>query len=256
VAVIEAVLVDSREPAWVQGLTFGGVLVSVMQLDSGDVQAVTKDGCLLSIERKTADDLINTLRDERLFPQMARLAEPRMDQQLAGQALTYWPYLVITGHLQPGPNGKVVTERGETGWAYSAIQGALLSIQEMGVFVVQCEGDQNFEQCVLSLGKRSRKDIQKILPPRPGMMMGPGLALLASLPGIGPEKAIELMHWADNLPGHAIAGLTDLEIPAPVGESLRKRIRQVLGLKDNQNLDIWMNQKDQEILKVLEKTGG
>jgi len=63
------------------------------------------------------------------------------------------------------------------------------------------------------------------------------------------------MNWAGNLPAHAIAGLTDLEIPAPVGEGTRRRIRQMLGLRDTQMLDIWINNKDQEILKVLEKTG-
>ncbi len=252
---ITAVLIDSREPTWVQKLSFGGVPTSVIQLDYGDIQAVTDDGHLLSIERKAADDLIGTLREERLFPQIARLAEPRIDQHINNQSLTYWPYLIITGEFRTGSGGKVITERGETGWSWTAIQGALLNIQEMGVFVIQCANDQDFENCVIGLGKRKREGIQKILPPRPAMLLGPGTAFLASLPGIGPDRAMGLMNWAGNLPAHAIAGLTDLEIPAPVGEGTRRRIRQMLGLRDTQMLDIWINNKDQEILKVLEKTG-
>jgi hypothetical protein len=58
--VITAALVDSREPQWMQSLTFGGVPTVVTLLDSGDVWAVTDDGHTLMIERKTPSDLLNT----------------------------------------------------------------------------------------------------------------------------------------------------------------------------------------------------
>jgi hypothetical protein len=251
---ISAVMIDSREPAWVQSLSFSGAPKAIAELESGDVQVVTDDGHTLIIERKTADDLLNSLKDERLFPQMTRITEQRIDQQMIGLPMTVWPYLVITGELHNGPNGKAVTDRGTTGWAYSAIQGALLSIQEMGVFVAQC-AEMDFEQTIVRLADRRRDEAyQKILPPRPGLMLGPSTALLAALPGIGPDRAVELMKWAGSA-GFALAGLTDPEVDCPVGKAIQRRVRQVLGLEANQYMSIWANDTGETVLKILEKEG-
>lgn len=250
---IEAAMIDSREPVWIQKLTFGGVPTSVIELASGDVQAVTSDGHVLCIERKTPDDLLNTLREERLFPQAAKLAEPRLDQLLGNQPTTYWPYLIVTGPLHADANGRVHTERGETGWSLASVWGALLNVQEMGVFVTLCNGDADFERCVLALGKRERGPIQQVLPPRPAALLGPGHAMLTALPGIGVETASKLLTWAGGVPAHVLAGLVDLDIQAPVGETLRRRVRQVLGLRDREIFDLWTNPRGDEVLKVLEK---
>jgi len=251
---ISAVMIDSREPAWVQGLSFGGAPKAIAELEAGDVQVVTDDGHTLIIERKTADDLLNSLKDERLFPQMTRITEQRIDQQMIGLPMTVWPYLVITGELRNGPNGKAVTDRGTTGWPYSAIQRALLSIQEMGVFVAQC-AEMDFEQTIIRLADRRRDEAyQKILPPRPGLMLGPSTALLAALPGIGPDRAVQLMQWAGSA-GFALAGLTDPEVDCPVGKAIQRRVRQVLGLEANQYMSIWANDTGETVLKILEKEG-
>jgi hypothetical protein len=252
---ITACMIDSREPDWVQHLDFDGVPTSVETLEYGDLHAVTDDGCLLVIERKTPDDLLNSLRDDRLFIQMAGLAELRITEQLAGNMMT-WPYLVITGEL--GNNhGKVTTpERGVTGWDYNALQGALLDIQQMGVFIISCSGDMDFENCVIRLGKR-RREPMKLLPPRPAVVLGPGAALLASLPGIGIERVIELMRWSNNVPAHAITGLTDLAINPPgIPKNVQHKVRSVLGLKAHQDFVTWVNSENDEILQVVEKVGG
>lgn len=251
---IEACLIDSREPTWIQHLTFGGVPTSVVMLETGDVQAITDDGHMLLIERKTPEDLLNTLRDERLFPQAARMSQIRYEEQLGGSVTTY-PYLVITGDLR-NVHGKVATDdRGPTGWEWSAVQGALLSIQEMGVFVTFCNGDADFEDCVLRLGARARKEEIKLLPPRVPVILGPGSSFLAGLPGIGTERVTELMKWCENIPAHALAGITDLEIQAPIPAGVRKRIRAMLGLRDKQIIDLWINGQGDEVFKVLEKVG-
>lgn len=249
---IAAVLIDSREPAWIQKLTFGDQPCSVLALEYGDLHVATEDGQLLVIERKTPEDFLNSLRDDRLMAQMQRMAEIRIDEQING-ALTTWPYLVITGDFRRSGNGHVVTDgRGPTGWDYNAIQGALLTIQEMGVFVMFCGGDRDYEDCVIRLANRKRDTEYKLLPPRPAMMLGPGAAFLAGLPGVGVERVTELMTWAANVPAHALVGITDLEINAPLPQTVRKKIRALLGLKDRQTLELWINASEDETPRVME----
>ncbi len=64
---IATVIIDSREPKWVQELSFGGVPTAVAQLDYGDLHVLCEDDCMLIIERKTPDDFLNSLRNERLL---------------------------------------------------------------------------------------------------------------------------------------------------------------------------------------------
>jgi ERCC4-type nuclease len=243
---ITACMIDSREPEWVQNLKFGGVPTVVTLLDAGDIWAVTDDGHTLMIERKTPDDFLNTLRDERLFPQLTRLAEKRQEQQEKGEKPTYWPYLVITDEFKR--NGqKVYTER-ETGWSWSSLQGALLTIQEMGVMVVTCGGDSDFEPCVIRLGERNRSEVLNLLPPRQPIMWGPKEAFIAALPGIGPDKTLKIMTWADNNLFYALMGLTDLSMDCPVegvGKITRQKIRDFLGLSDKKTIEMVLDEASQ-----------
>ena len=252
---IQAITIDSREPDWIKNLSFGGLPTAILMLESGDLQAVCDDGCILVVERKTPDDLLNTLRDERLFPQLARLVQPRLDEQANSLSIT-WPYLMITGELRRGPNGKVITaDRGPTGWSWDAVQGALLTVQEMGVMVMQC-GENEYEEAIIRLGKRQRGEL-KLLPPRVPNILGPQAALLATLPGIGVEKTLEILTWAGGHLGHALSGLTDLSIKeAPVGLATRRKIRGVFGLRDAEQFATTLNLEDDEVFDVLEKTTG
>lgn len=235
---ITAVLIDSREPDSIKSLKFNGLPTTVTFLETGDVWAVTDDNHTLMIERKTPEDFLGSLKDDRLFPQLARMTEARNNQQLAGQPVTTWPYLVITDVFTADRNGKVITDRGVTGWSFSAVMGAILSIQEMGVFVVFCNGQADYQDCILRLGRRNRTDEMKLLPPRPANILGPKATFLASLPGIGIERVQELLDWSDNNLANALSGITDMTIKAPIGKSLRQNIRALLGLEENQTLEV------------------
>lgn len=247
---ITAILIDSREPAWVQKLQFGGVPTSVAELESGDLWAVTDTGHTLVIERKTPDDLLGSIKDNRLFPQMARLAQYRYGDQSQGKPVTHWPYLVICGSVVGGADGKAVTPRGQTGWNFASVQGALLSIQEMGVFIVYANNDLDFEATVLRLGERNRDQFMDILPARTENVWGAPAAFIASLPGIGLERTKAVMDWAGNVPAHALSGLVDLEIEAPVPLATRRKIRNFLGLREGQELAIRFNELEDEIIKA------
>ena len=239
---ISAVMIDQREPMWVKDLRFGNVPITHGVLDAGDFWVVTDDNKILCIERKTPNDFLSTLKEERLFVQMAGL------QELRNQG--YWPYLMITGDMHRGTNGHVVTDR-ETGWLWSAVEGALLSIQEMGIFVVHCAGDTDLESSIIRLSERNR-DEKMILPPaRIAKVLGIQAGFLCGLPGIGPDKVTEIL-TACSTPAWALVALTDsVSIIPGVGPGIKNNVRFTLGLKDNEQLGIFTNDLDDEVLKTL-----
>lgn len=239
---ITAVMVDQREPDWIKNLHFNGAPVTHGILDAGDFWVVTDDNKMLCIERKTPNDFLNTLKEERLFVQMAGLQELRKQG--------YWSYLMITGELTRGANGHVYTDR-ETGWSWNAIEGALLSVQEMGIFVTHCAGDTDLEAAIIRLADRSR-DEKMILPPaRIGKVLGIQAGFLCGLPGIGPEKVGPILSYCGT-PAWAMVALTDATTQIPgVGKGIKNNIRYTLGLKDNEQLGIILDQQDNEVLTIL-----
>jgi ERCC4-type nuclease len=224
---ITAIMIDTREPEWVQKLTFGGIPTIVTMLPEGDVMAATATDEIILIERKTPDDFLNTLRDERLFPQLANMLDR-----------TRWAYLMITGELQRGANGNIITDRGQTGWNWAAVQGALLTIQEMGIFVTYAAGDTDYENSVLRIGNRDRKLDLLLAPAKFPRILSAQEALVAALPGIGTERLQIVMDFCGSA-AWAICALSDKDsqikgIPANV----KVKVRAALGLKDDEQLGI------------------
>lgn len=220
---IAAAMVDTREPAWVQGLRFGGAPTIPAALDAGDVMVTCDDGAILAIERKQVSDLLNSIADERLFDQLRRLRQT-----------SQWAYLVITGELTADVAGKAVADGRATGWNYASVTGALLTAQEMGVMVVQVPSDDDFEVTVVRLANRSRGPIT-LTPARDASILGDGWAVVASLPGVGLER-VKCVREVSDTPASAIQHLTDygphaLKIPN-IGDGVRRRIRRALGLDD------------------------
>ena len=237
---IATVIIDSREPQWVQDLTFGDVPTAVTALDYGDLHVLCEDDCTLVIERKTPDDFLNSLKDDRLFVQSAKCAQARLEAQLRWDTVdTIWPYIVITGQFYPAENGKTITPRGVTGWNWNSVMGALLTIQEMGTAVVFAASDNEYEKLVISLSNRSHKPETQILPPKPPSILSPGHQILASLPGIGMERLKTVMDYAGGLPGWALVGLTDTDLDYKgIPKNTQRAIRAALKLKSNERLEI------------------
>lgn len=232
---IIACLIDQREPKWIQELAFGGAMVAVTLLEYGDIFATVDDGTLLAVERKTTSDFLGSLDDGRLWAQLAGI-----------RAQTPWAYLVICGHLEPAPNGNTLTNRGETKWPWVSVQGALLKAQELGVFVVQCASDQDFESTVIRLSARSHNETVIITPPKAPRLLNDGEKVLLSLPGIGEEKVAAIFDYCTNA-AWALQFLTNLDsverVPG-IGIGIKKKIRAALGL-----------QPEQELAVVISETG-
>lgn len=243
-----AVMIDQREPEWIQA-QFPNAAVTL--LETGDTWVACEDGHVLLIERKTSDDLLGSLKDGRLLEQVGRLVEKRMDQQLRGVKITFWPYLVITGTLSADANGNTFTGR-STGWNWNAVQGALLTVQEMGCYVVHCAADTEYAKVVSMLAKREHKDTVDILPQRQPMPVDAKSTFLMGLPGIGLERARAIMEWSGGVLAHALVGLTDVELKGPVGEGTRRTIRTFLGLREQQTLDFVFDDANREKLIICE----
>lgn len=245
-----AVMIDSREPDYIQR-QFPDA--AVVMLDYGDAWVACDDGHMLLIERKTPEDFLNSVRDGRVFEQIAKLVDPLHTQYLRGENYTYWPYLVITGTFQPGANGEVHTGNRSTGWRWNSVQGALLTIQEMGCMVVSCHSDTEYGATVMALAKRDHNDTITIMPHRMPVLMDARMAFLCGLPGIGEERAKAILDWAGGILAHALVGLTDLEINAPVGKAVRSQIRGFLGLREKQTVELDLDDDGKEKLTIYEK---
>lgn len=224
---IVACMLDTREPEWVKALTFGASMRTVTLLEHGDLLATTGDGTLIAIERKTSDDFLNSVRSGRIWPQLAGIRQQ-----------TPWSYLVITGVLLPAASGMAITERGETGWKWASVQGALLRAQELGCMVVHAAKDVDFESTVLALAARSHQDECPVEPVRLPRFFSDAEALLSALPGIGLDRAQALLAYAGTA-GWALNWLTDQSSTDKVdgiGPKTRQNIREALGLRDDESL--------------------
>lgn len=224
---LTSVLIDQREPDHIRSLQFGGIPVAVTMLDAGDLVCTTDDDAMLAIERKTPGDFLNTLKADRLFTQCQGI-----------RAVTPWAYLVITGQLTPGPGGSVLADGRATGWAWASVAGALLTVQELGVHVLQLPNEQAFEQAIVTLGNRNRDNVP-IPPARNGVVLTPAEAVLAALPGVGPERADAVLRHCGSA-GWALSYLTRLgENGVPgIGDGIKQRVRQALGVEPGNELTI------------------
>lgn len=223
----KAILIDSREPEWVQALPFDGALKMVTALEFGDVWLTTEDDTLVCIERKTPADLLGSIKDNRPFAQCAGM-----------RSKTPWAYLIITGPLTADRTGKIIADGRPTGWEFASVQGALLTCQEYGVSVVMCQSDADYEATVLRIANRKR-DKERILEPNSQpRLMTHAESLLTSLPGIGPERATDLLKKFDRS-ADALTWLTwqdTILAVAGIGKGTKSAVRKALGLADDEEL--------------------
>jgi ERCC4-type nuclease len=209
-------------------------------LEQGDVMAACDDGAMVLIERKSPNDFLGSLRDERVYLQLANMLN-----------VTRWSYLLITGEFQRGAEGKVVVDRGETGWSWNAVQGSLLTAQEMGIYVTFCAGDGDYEAAVTRICNRDHKPTLELGPAKMPRILSIQEQVLASLPGIGIDRLHSVLE-ACTTPAWALCALTDKTSKIPgIQEGIKRRVRSALGLQDGQQLGILTNDAGDEVLQVV-----
>lgn len=238
---ITAVIIDTREPSWVQALKFGSPMATTSLLEHGDLLAACDDGALLAIERKTPSDLLNTIREDRLWAQLAGI-----------KSVTPWAYLMITGELHRGEDGKVWTDGRATGWSWAAVQGALVQAQEMGVFVTYAGGDSDYEAAVIRLSQRSHNAEVLVPPAKEPRIFNDSERILCSLPGVGPERVGAILEYVGESPAWALTWLTMFNSPDRVpgiGPGVKAAIRKALRLSDEYELAVVCRETGQIVPK-------
>ena len=240
---LKSILIDSREPTWVQKLTFGAVSVSVAPLTAGDAWLATEDAVII-VERKTFSDLLGSIQDGRLFDQAARMVK-----------LSPWCYLMVQGwgHFSAGERYIMVQGWGHFSageryiahahlpkpWLAHRIEGALATIQQMGVVVIRIGEQQPIYRDALSwLADRKRSDV-KIIPRREAVMQSPGERILCSLPGVHEVRALALLDHCGTAAWALVylAGEGGGKVHG-VGPAMKEATRQAMGLEDDQILAI------------------
>ena len=231
-------LVDQREPAEILEQVTRGLAPAVVEsamLAAGDAWLACADGAMLVVERKTPSNLLNSVRDGRLFNQAREMRE-----------ISAWCYVVITGVLMPGTDGRVwIGREAIGGWNWNSVQGALLTLQEAGVGVLTLRGDDEYADALGRLAGRKRETM-RIPPVRDMRITTPGEQILSALPGIGIERAGAILE-ACATPALALVSLTThladrdnpLAVPG-IGAGIRAKVRAALGLPDDTELAIDM----------------
>jgi hypothetical protein len=140
-----------------------------------------------------------------------------------------WRYLLIVGDVTQADNGGTTIWSGldgfDTSFSYAALQGALLSAQELGVGVLTVPSRDDVPAALTRLAKRDRSR-KRIAPPREVEMLSDDATLLMALPGVGPETATKLLAYAGNAGAALVAILVDDAAPMP--KRAREQARAML----------------------------
>ena len=230
---IRSVVIDRREPEWCRELRLAGTEPVIQELPAGDAWVITDDAVLV-VERKSLSDLCASIADGRLLNQV-------VEMQRAGQ----WCYVVVIG-IPVIVSGRVVIAGRPTQWSWTSVQGALLTVQELGVSVVWCENDAGYGAALEWLARRDRSSVL-VKARREAVMESPAEALLSAIPGIGSGRAEALLKhcgtaaWSlDYLTGEGGG-----EVPG-VGKSTKQAARAALGLSDDLRLAVIMKENTDE----------
>lgn len=220
-----SILIDSREPAEIRKIG------TPQTLTVGDAWIAAPDAVLV-VERKTLSDFCASIADGRLFNQVAEMRQ-----------ISPWCYVIVTG-IPAVAAGKLVIGGQPSGWQWASIQGAMLTVQELGAALIWIESDMQYAACLDWLARRDRGTVQ-IAARREALLESPAVQVLTALPGIAQVRAEALLRHCGSV-AFALQYLTGEEEKIPgVGSTTKLAVRSVLGLlpemqlavitKENQN---------------------
>lgn len=223
---IQTVLIDQRQPPILDHLGYDGAPVVRAPLAAGSLNLIAHDGTLIAIERIPAESLPMAIRRGVLSDRAAALRN-----------LTTWAYLVIVGECASDKRGKAVIAGQATGWDWRSIQGALLSVQELGVSVLNCASDNQLGDLLVTLARRDRGSM-RVRPLRDALFATPAEVILQAIPGVGEETSAHLLDICPSAAWALIALTNPLYAPGGIGPKTIENARRTLGLPDGAQLCI------------------
>lgn len=185
------------------------------------------DATTLAIRYMAPNEVLHAIRQRQL------------DSTLQGlRALSEWAYLLIGGVLVPNADGKVRLGNDVTGWSWAALQGALLSAQELGVQVLHLQHASAVGDAVATLVRRQRSP-KRVRPPRESLWLSPAEDMLQCLPGIGEERALQLLEFCGGRADIALMALTSRFAATPgIGPKIKAQVRAALGIPADMALQV------------------
>jgi ERCC4-type nuclease len=200
------VIADDREPDTViEALNlYENIKLTKQRLNTGDYVI---DGRLL-VERKTLQDLINSIKDGRLFSQAGRLAESPL------QSL-----IILEG----------ATRDLKSNMRREAIQGALITLSiYFGIPLLRAMHPQETAQLIFLIARQGRAISSGALQrkgKRPRGKRKTQLYILQGLPNIGAERANALLNQFGDVESVFTAASDELESISGIGTNTAKKIR-------------------------------
>jgi len=198
------IFVDVREPnRIVETLKLMGIEVKRKKLDVADY-LVAYSNYVIAIERKDADDYLNSIIDGRFFDQMYNMSK---SYELS--------FLFIVGDLDFGKFRK------------EAFLGSLLSVSlKTKGKVVPIQVSDEFEFCTALrlLNSQIESGRVKAFPMLRKARVEDSVAMLTAIPGIGVEKARRLLEKFGSIYNIVNASISDLMKVEGIGEKQARRI--------------------------------
>lgn len=160
-----------------------GITVIPRLLDCGDLMWFAEGfACVVGVERKRADDLVNSLPPS-----------DRLDSQLRRMLSTYTlPILLVQGSVERQLD-HLQRMQVECHWTMDGIDDYLLSWQLAGIFVVHCSADGLGQRIRLLYNWSQRRTHLQPRRTRKLLWTGPSTgraeALVALVPGLGLPRA-------------------------------------------------------------------
>lgn len=179
--------------------------VAVMRLLLGDYRVAGR----FLFERKTLTDLVAAIKDGRLFRQASRLS-----------ATTLQPAIILEGTSR---------ELASSGMRWEAVQGALVTVALFcGVPLLRTRTPEETVRTMLFAARQGRTFASGALPRRgrrPRGKRARQLYILQGFPGIGPERAHQLLAYFGSVEAITRAGAEDLCSVPGIGERIAGVLR-------------------------------
>lgn len=219
-ALLNIAIDTGAQPPVSNALYFSNPAVTRMTLgEPNTVLAMCSDGAMLACMYQPAMQLLHLMRRGEHLPLLMQLRDR-----------SAWSYLLVDGYLRCNASGKAEINGNNSGFDWSAVQGMLLSIQELGVGIVTLQDTKHLGDTIYGLAKRDRST-RWVRPPREALFVSPAEDMLLALPGIGDERCRQLLKHCGGSPAAALDALTNPRYPIPgISASVQTNVRNTLGL--------------------------